>query len=106
MVPALRWLVSRYPSTEYRVLIAIQPADRDAEVKLAFRTMERIGAELLRDSKAAVQKESLENGKAQSKDTWRRRDLLSLLLKANMATDLPPSQRMSDADVVARECVP
>ncbi|KAF5318106.1 hypothetical protein D9619_012269 [Psilocybe cf. subviscida] len=86
MVPALRWL----------------PADRDAEVKLASRTMERIGAELLRDSKAAVQKESLENGKAQSKDTWRRRDLLSLLLKANMATDLPPSQRMSDADVVAQ----
>lgn len=88
------------------MLIAIKPADRDAEVKVASRTMERIGSELLRDSKAAVQKENLENGKAQSKDTWRRRDLLSLLLKANMATDLPPSQRMSDEDVLARECLP
>ena len=31
------------------------------------------------------------------------RDLLSLLIKANMATDIPDSARMSDEDILARE---
>jgi hypothetical protein len=55
--------------------------------------MQRIGNHLLSDSKAAIM-----NDKA----SWTRRDLLSLLLRANMSTDLPPSQRLSDADVLAR----
>jgi hypothetical protein len=31
------------------------------------------------------------------------RDLLTLLIKANMATDIPDSARMSDEDVLSRE---
>jgi hypothetical protein len=31
------------------------------------------------------------------------RDLLSLLIKANMATDIPDNARMSDEDILARE---
>ena len=59
--------------------------------------MSRIGRELLSNSKAAVlQNESLE------KDTWKTRDLLSLLVRANVATDLTESQRMLDEDVLAR----
>jgi len=37
------------------------------------------------------------------KKAFKRRDLLSLLLRANMSTDLPPSQRMTDDDVLARK---
>jgi hypothetical protein len=59
--------------------------------------MSRIGEELLSNSKAAVsQNESLE------KDTWKTRDLLSLLVRANVATDLTESQQMLDEDVLAR----
>ena len=74
-----------------------QPEAGDAEGKKASSTMSRIGRELLSNSKAAVsQNESLE------KDTWKTRDLLSLLVRANVATDLAESQRMLDEDVLAR----
>lgn len=56
--------------------------------------MNRIGRELLNDSK-----ESVTNGE---EDTTRHRDLLSLLVRANIAADLPDNQRLSDADVLAR----
>ncbi|PPQ72757.1 hypothetical protein CVT24_012797 [Panaeolus cyanescens] len=83
MFPALRWL----------------PAERDRESKTARSTMDRIGKELLSESKSSI-KDSAE------KDAWangkRSRDLLSLLLRANMSTDLPPSQRMTDEDVLAQ----
>lgn len=36
------------------------------------------------------------------KKSLQGRDLLSLLVRANMAHDLPPSQRLSDDDVLAR----
>ncbi|KAF9036827.1 cytochrome P450 [Panaeolus papilionaceus] len=82
MIPALRWL----------------PAERDAESKTARDTMDRIGKKLLSDSKASL-------NDSDEKNTWtngkRSRDLLSLLLRANMSTDLPASQRMSDEDVLA-----
>ena len=58
--------------------------------------MTRIGHELLKDSRAALMSESL------IKDSWKGRDLLSLLVRANMATDLHSSQKMCDDDVVAR----
>jgi len=59
--------------------------------------MARIGNQLLRDSQAA------ETGGGFEKNAFKRRDLLSLLVRANMSTDLPPSQRMSDDDVLARK---
>ena len=64
--------------------------------------MDRIGKQLLRDSKAAILADGGENGKAE-KSSWPGRDLLSLLLRANMLTDLPPNQRMTDEDVLARK---
>ncbi|KAJ3514176.1 hypothetical protein NLJ89_g2524 [Agrocybe chaxingu] len=68
------------------------------ESNKATKTMTRIGNELLKDSRAAL---SAENGAAE-KASWDRKDLLSLLLRANMATDLPAAQRMSDDDVVSQ----
>ncbi|KIM49563.1 hypothetical protein M413DRAFT_21761 [Hebeloma cylindrosporum] len=85
MVPVLRFL----------------PAERDAEAKIAAENMARIGQRLLRDSKAAVAADEETGGKFE-KSAFKRRDLLSLLLRANMSTDLPPSQRMTDDDVLAQ----
>lgn len=56
--------------------------------------MHRIGRELLNDSKAMAA--------SAEKDTTSHRDLLSLLVRANIAVDLPDNQRLSDADVLAR----
>ena len=63
--------------------------------------MDRIGKQLLRASKAAILADG-GNGNPE-KSSWPGRDLLSLLLRANMSTDLPPNQRMTDEDVLARE---
>jgi len=84
-VPALRFL----------------PEERDGQVKLASQTMNRIGKELLRKSKAAILADGGGNEKLE-KSSWPGRDLLSLLLRANMSTDLPPNQRMTEEDVLAQ----
>lgn len=41
--------------------------------------------------------------KNMDKKAWRRRDILSILMRANMMHDIPESQRMSDEDVLARQ---
>jgi hypothetical protein len=56
--------------------------------------MDRAGQELLRKKKA----ELMEGGE---KGPHRVRDLISLLLEANMAAD--ESQRITDEDILARE---
>jgi hypothetical protein len=58
--------------------------------------MNRIGMELLRESKATAIV-------SDRKDVVGRRDLLSLLTRANMDEELPEGQRLSDEDVLARE---
>jgi hypothetical protein len=58
--------------------------------------MVRIGNQLLQESKARA---------AGSGEKKSGRDLLSVLVRANMATDLPENQSMSDKDVLARTCL-
>ncbi|TEB31341.1 cytochrome P450 [Coprinellus micaceus] len=81
MFPALRWL----------------PAERDADTKEARATMDRIGRELLIETKTDLKK----SGRV-DKDSLKARDLLTILVRANMATDIPEHQRMSDTDVLAQ----
>ncbi|EKM83173.1 hypothetical protein AGABI1DRAFT_118526 [Agaricus bisporus var. burnettii JB137-S8] len=71
------------------------PAETDRPTNQARASMDRIGKQLLRESKEAIAREGKD-------ETFKRRDLLSLLLKANMSTNIPESQRMSDADVLAQ----
>ena len=33
-------------------------------------------------------------------------DLISLLIKSNVASDMPESMRMSDSEILARKCLP
>ena len=60
--------------------------------------MDRIGNQLLKESKAA-----LAEANGEKDEIFKKRDLLSLLLKANLSTDIPESQRMNDRDVLARK---
>jgi hypothetical protein len=67
--------------------------------------MARIGKELLSGAKAAARANATAGGEIK-KYNLHGQDLLSLLVKANMATDLPESQRLSDEDVLARAFSP
>jgi len=68
------------------------PNRRERETKAARATMDRIGRELIADKKRALA--AGEKGAG--------RDLLSLLMQANMDKDLPDHLRMSDDEVLGR----
>lgn len=73
------------------------------QVEQAKATMNRIGAQLIAEKKAAIAREaSVKKGHGGGGQSLQGRDLLTLLIKANMATDIPDSQRLSDADVLSR----
>ena len=68
--------------------------------------MYRIGNQLLAERKAFVYASANGRGGEKvgvEKKSVQGRDLLSLLVKANMATDLPAEARLDDADVLARK---
>ncbi|KAH9847039.1 cytochrome P450 [Lenzites betulinus] len=77
--------------------------ERARRVDHAQAVMRRIGTQLIREKKAEISREVAEskNRGLERKDV-RGRDLLTLLLKANMATDIPDNQRLSDEDVLAQ----
>ncbi|TFK89337.1 cytochrome P450 [Polyporus arcularius HHB13444] len=81
------------------------PDARTRSIDQAQATMRRIGLELVAEKKAAILRERYESkekeGGVERKDIAGR-DLLTLLLKANMATDIPDNQRLSDEDVLAQ----
>ena len=63
--------------------------------------------QLIREKKAALARERAEKDEQKAfngieRRDLRNRDLLTLLIKANMATDIPEGQRLSDEDVLAR----
>jgi len=74
------------------------PTKRKREIQTAQNIMTRIGHQLLNEGKVAAAE--LEKGGKES--GVQGRDLLSLLIRANMSSDLPDSQRLSDADVLAQ----
>lgn len=79
-----------------------QPDERTKTIREAHVVMRRIGTELVRDKKAAVMRElNDQNGGVEKRDVLGR-DLLSLLIKANMATNIPENQRLTDEEVLAR----
>ncbi|ORY33012.1 putative cytochrome P450 [Naematelia encephala] len=75
------------------------PTERVRTVSRSKAITERIGRKLLRDKKDAVRKahaDGLEKGDDIGKD------LLSILVRANMASDLKPDQRLTDDEVLAQ----
>lgn len=67
--------------------------------------MKRIGAELIAKKKAAILASSREQKGASevAKKDLEGKDLLTLLIKANLASDVPEDQRLTDQDVIARK---
>ncbi|KAF9235962.1 cytochrome P450 [Melanogaster broomeanus] len=82
-------------------LLHLVPGARDSRIQVAKRTMTRIAKELLTSAKATARACATEKGEIE-KSSLHGRDLLTLLVKANMATDVPDSQRLSDEDVLAQ----
>ncbi len=69
--------------------------------------MKTIGRQLISKRKRGIlrDKEGFETTAEGDVETWNGldgKDLLSVLIKANMDTDLPESQRLPDEDVLAR----
>ncbi|KAI0933177.1 hypothetical protein AcV7_004723 [Taiwanofungus camphoratus] len=67
----------------------------------AQNAMRHIGMQLVAEKKTAIRQASQDNEKGDGK-ALQGRDLLTLLIKANMATDLQEDQRLSDEDVLAQ----
>ena len=80
----------------------MQPSDRAKREAESQRVMRKIGMQLITEKKAAILEE-LSGGKAKCASKWGGRDLLLLLLKANISPDIPPSQRLSDDNVLSRK---
>ena len=66
--------------------------------------MRSIGQNVISQKKAEILSSSEIDSKGRvEKKNIQGRDLLSLLMKANMATDIPDHARMTDEDILARK---
>ncbi|EMD37142.1 hypothetical protein CERSUDRAFT_115058 [Gelatoporia subvermispora B] len=77
---------------------------RNTSLSNAHQIMRRIGAQLIEEKKREILEATASHGPntVPSRQDVRGRDLLSLLIRANMAKDIPESQRMSDEDILAQ----
>ena len=66
--------------------------------------MQRIGRAILQEKRGSILREK--NSLGIEKKDVQGRDLLTLLIKANMATDIPDNQKLSDEDVISRTLSP
>jgi hypothetical protein len=66
----------------------------------ALDVINRIGQQLISEKKAAVLAETA-SGRIEKEDV-RGQDLLSLLIRSNLASNMPDSMRMTDAEILAR----
>jgi hypothetical protein len=97
--PFLYYVVSPILVTEdseNKFMFSGQPTKNNQKTKHCRAVMDRVGRKLLQEKKAAY-------AEGQSASSNKSRDLLSLLIRANMSSDA--SQRISDDDVVARQCL-
>jgi hypothetical protein len=76
-----------------------QYTNREQQTRYALSTIKHIGSNLFNQKKAAA----ISSSDMQGDELKSNRDLLSLLVRANMATDIPEAQRLNDQDVIARE---
>ncbi|KAI0779889.1 cytochrome P450 [Fomes fomentarius] len=82
--------------------LSILRDERTKKVDGARAAMQRIARQILTDRKAEIIRESNEKPGALEKKDLQGRDLLTLLIKANMATDIPENQRMTDEEVLSQ----
>ncbi|KAI0336186.1 cytochrome P450 [Cubamyces sp. BRFM 1775] len=78
------------------------PDQRAKTIRTAQAAMRRIGMELIQDRKAAIAREFSGRKRGVDKKDLPGKDLLTLLIKANMAMDIPEHQRLSDEEVLSQ----
>ncbi|CCM04147.1 uncharacterized protein FIBRA_06309 [Fibroporia radiculosa] len=83
----------------YVPILRVFPDATTRTTENAQSVMRRIGMQLIADKKAEIIKAANAGEKGGSLQS---RDLLTLLIKANMSTDIPENQRLSDEDVLAQ----
>ncbi|KAI0633788.1 cytochrome P450 [Trametes polyzona] len=83
--------------------LKVIPSKRAKQIKQASDTIKRVGMKLVMDKKAATLRAAMEkHADGPERKDLQGRDLLTLLIKANMATDIPEDQKLSDNDVLGR----
>ncbi|KAH8985283.1 cytochrome P450 [Lactarius akahatsu] len=79
------------------------PTARSRALNRSLEVVQRIGSQLIRDKKAAVLAElSSDASVVVEKHDVQGHDLLSLLIKSNIASDIPESKRMSDEEIISQ----
>ncbi|OBZ71480.1 hypothetical protein A0H81_08492 [Grifola frondosa] len=76
------------------IIDVLFPSEKVLTVRRCHKVIERVAGRLIREKKTKIS-EAEKNG-----STYQGKDLLSLLLKSNVAVDLPPQQRISDKDIL------
>src|SRR6267154_3226905 len=80
-----------------------QPTDSTRAFACIHKRLRSIGQNVISQKKAEILSSSEIDSKGRvEKKNIQGRDLLSLLMKANMATDIPDHSRMTDEDILAR----
>ncbi|KAH9169230.1 cytochrome P450 [Lactarius sanguifluus] len=79
------------------------PTARSRDLNRSLEVIRRIGSQLIQDKKAAVlAKLSSDASGVVEKHDVQGHDLLSLLIKSNIASDIPESKRMSDEEILSQ----
>lgn len=80
-----------------------QITDRFHAIANMQRSLRSIGQSMISQKKAEILTSEISGKGGVEKRNIQGRDLLSLLIKANVATDLPDHARMTDEDILERE---
>ncbi|KAH9954761.1 cytochrome P450 [Russula dissimulans] len=84
-------------------LFRVIPTRRTRILDRAFVTIRRMGSQIIQQRKAAVLAEHHSDGSgAVGKKDVQGYDLLSLLIKSNIAADVPESMRMDDSEILSQ----
>jgi len=93
--------------THWFPALALVPTARRKRMQLAIDALNRIGGKLVKDKKDAILKEVAGQEVDVEKISIEKqniigKDMLSVLIRSNMATDLPPNARLSDGTLMSQ----
>ncbi|EIN09254.1 cytochrome P450 [Punctularia strigosozonata HHB-11173 SS5] len=80
----------------------VVPTDRTRIQARSLEVIRRIGSQMIADKKSELVSTSIRADSAVEKNSIEGRDLLSLLIKSNMAVDVESDARMSDEELLAQ----
>jgi len=78
------------------------PTSRSRIIDGAFVVIQRIGSQLIQDRKTAIFAEHSAGSGAVEKQDVSGHDLLSLLVRSNIAADIPENMRLSDSEILSQ----